>query len=96
MAWLSCILNDCCKPKKTAYHTQLMHLWWLLLPVPPQQLFPSGGSYYLHNYKGPSFLVALFFCPLAHHTLVTCISPLFDTYIGKIRYIEILWTETKS
>ncbi|XEN30885.1 hypothetical protein M728_001482 [Ensifer sp. WSM1721] len=62
MAWLSCILNDCCKPKKTAYHTQLMHLWWLLLPVPPQQLFPSGGSYYLHNYKGPSFLVALFFC----------------------------------
>jgi hypothetical protein len=60
-AWLTCILNDCSSPKKAAYVTQLMHLWWLLLPVPPQQLFPSGGSNYLHNYKGPSFLAALFF-----------------------------------
>ena|GEM_PF-4743788 len=64
MAWLSCILNDCCPPKKAAYQTQLMHLWWLLLPVPPQQLFPSGGLITFTTYKGPSHLVALFFCLL--------------------------------
>lgn len=35
----------------------------VFLPVPLHQLFPSGGRNYLHNLKGPRFLVALFFCP---------------------------------
>ena len=47
---------------KAPYRPQLMHMA-VFLPVPLHQLFPSGGLNYLHTYKGPSFLVALFFYP---------------------------------
>ena len=33
----------------------------VFLPVPPHQLFPSGGLNHLQNYKGPALAVALFF-----------------------------------
>jgi hypothetical protein len=49
--------------KTTISHTADAH-GGFFLPVPPQQLFPSGG-FNLHNLKGPGFPVALFFCPLS-------------------------------
>jgi len=48
--------------KKPSYRTQLMHMV-AFLPVPPQQLFPSGGSFLtftlqraLERSGGPLFL----------------------------------------
>lgn len=35
----------------------------VFLPVPPYQLFPSGGLNYLHNYKGPEISRGPLFLP---------------------------------
>jgi hypothetical protein len=50
-------------PKKPSYRTQLMHFGGFFLPVPPQQLFPSGGFITFKTIKGPSSSCGPLFLP---------------------------------
>ncbi|CCF20023.1 protein of unknown function [Pseudorhizobium banfieldiae] len=64
--------------KKPPYRTQLMHMV-AFLPVPPQQLFPSGG-FLTFTLIGPwSDPVALFFVLMLARLLPIGASPLIAT-----------------
>jgi hypothetical protein len=48
--------------------------WWFFLPVPPHQLFPSGGFITFKTIKGPSSSCGPLFLPFVNQDKIFNIS----------------------